>query len=255
MTTLCIPKKVAARMKIALRKGSINIATLADMKESSKRRAAFREIVGDDVLAKWVNTEFEKALVSNKQDAMLEWAKKTFVGKRKNAYEGVTKKIRELKNVNAFNNAAYEDLVMDKLGANISLEDANKIVKKAEALQKLQSPQLGDPINYKEETIEYFTKKKELEDLMYSIGPHSKMAVLTQTIFRGNMLFSGKSPVLNVISNTTGGIIKLIERRLFAKRPMGLNGDIAWEYVKMVNKIYAKSGYDISSKCSRFSTA
>jgi len=250
MSRLCIPKGIAANMKIALRKGEINIQQLADVKESGERRKMFRNILNDEALATFVNTEFEKALVSERQDALKNWAKKVFVGKQRPAYEGVIKKIEALNEVDAFNNAALEDLVMDKLGVNIGKKDADMIVKKATELQKLYSPKLGDPMTYKNETIQFFKKKKELEDIMQDLGPHSKMAVMTQTVFRGNMLFSAKSPTLNIISNTTGGIVKAFERRVFAKRPMGLNRDLSWEYIKMVNSIYKESGYDVSRMLS-----
>lgn len=247
----CIPKYMADVLKKAIRNKEIDIAKLAEM-PTKERRAYFRDLT-DEKLGKFINTEFEKALVSNKQDALTKWAQDVFTEKKnKPLYKDVIKKINSMNELDAFNDAGLEDLVMDKLGVNLTEEEANNILQKAEVLQALNEglgSNLGR-ISHREKTTEFFVKKKELDDIITEINPPSSLDSLTNTIFRGNLLASLKSPVLNIISNATGGVVKTVERRLIGKGTYGLNGDVAAEYTKMARDIYQKSGYDITRMLS-----
>lgn len=141
-----------------------------------------------------------------------------------------------------------EDFVADKLGVNVSKGEVAEIAVRAkkidEAQQKL-GDDLGNP-NKLQENLEFFKAKREMEDYLLSKHPAHKLKVLTGTIGRGMMLFSVKSPVLNIGSNIEIGFTEALSRRIAGGQLRGANNTLAVDFVKMTNKIYQATGYDIS---------
>ena len=136
MSVFCIPKKYIDKIKGSALRDNINIGKIAEM-TSPERRAYFSKFVEPDV-AKFINTEFEKSLVSQRQEALLDWAKSVFspVEKGTPKYKLVLDKINELKGQGVIKDENLdnylEDLVAEKLGANISETEAKQITKLAE---------------------------------------------------------------------------------------------------------------------------
>ena len=241
----CFTKELADRLQKALRDGKIDIQKLYDM-TSQQRRKFFTDITDADAGVK-INTAFETAMVSTQKDALKRWAVRTFGDKQtKKRAKSVEEKINRLDELGLLtdknaDNFLY-DLVATQLGMTVTPEEAGKINTLAQDVQKKgeQLSEFGTP------TLEYFQSKKKLEDYMDSITPSSRLKVATSTIGRGTMLFSIKSPLVNIESNTIQAILTGAERRFLNKQIAGANGTYANEYMKFVNKVYDKTGYDLS---------
>lgn len=251
MAKICIDAKVAEKMKQAVRDGEINVQDLYDAGSSAARRAVFEKFASPD-LAKAINTEFERAMVSEDKAAFTKWAENVFTPaeKKKEVYSNVLDKIKELDDMGVLSPQArdnfMQDLVADRLGINVSPEEVAQISQRAKRLQELyEKPDAdGNP------SSEYWRERRSMEDYLSGVTPTSKIKLLTHTIGRGAMLLSFKSPLVNIISNTVQGAVQGLERRFAAKEYRGLSSDLAINYVKKVNKIYQESGYDISRMVS-----
>jgi len=141
-----------------------------------------------------------------------------------------------------------EDFVAEKTGVSVSTGEVEAIRTKALRIDKAQK-KLGDDLGNPdklEENMEFFSSKKEMDDYLQSKAPANRIKVVTGTIGRGMMLASVKSPILNILSNTEVGITEALSRRISSVQIRGANNGLALDYVKMANKIYQKTGYDIS---------
>lgn len=139
-------------------------------------------------------------------------------------------------------------VVSEGLGIKVSPEEIaniSKISKKIDSAQVKLGEDLGVPSKLNE-NIEFFTAKKEMDDYLASRSPASRVKVLTGTIGRGMMLFSIKSPVLNIGSNVEIGLAEALSRRIAGGAFKSTDNKLARDYIKTVNKIYQKTGYDIS---------
>lgn len=144
--------------------------------------------------------------------------------------------------------AILENVVSDGLGIKASSEEIaviTKLSKKIDTAQKKLGDDLGSP-NKLQENIDFFQAKKEMDDYLHAQVPASKLKVLTGTIGRGMMLFSIKSPILNIGSNLEIGLTEALSRRIANFGVKGTDSKLARDYIKTVNKIYQKTGYDIS---------
>ncbi len=252
MATYCIPPQLAEVLLKAIKKDDVigNIQSLYEM-SSEKRRAAFAKHVGETA-AKDINTAFEKAMVSNKQTALADWAKKTFnsEAKKSGRYQNTVDKINALSEeglLSPENEAQFlEDLVRDKIGVSVTAEEARIISEKAKKIEELASQ--VSPIGLP--PAEYFKAKSDMEKYLQSRMPTHKLKVLTSTIGRAVMLTSFKSPIVNIESNTVQGIMTALDRRLSRGEYKGLNNDFARTYVKENMKIFQQSGYDLSRMIS-----
>lgn len=250
MANFCIPKQLSAQLKEAAKTGEINVKKLFEM-ESSQRRKVFEKYTNKEI-AREINGGFEEAMISKQKDALRRWAIRTFnaTDKKSPKYKDVLDKINTLSELGVLNSSNSEsflsDLVATKLGASISEAEVKTIHQKAEKLESLakEKTEFGTP------TTEYFRVKKDVSDYIDSITPSSRLKVFTSTIARGSMLFSIKSPVTNIIGNSAQAIYQSFERRLTSLKIGGLNNDYARRYVKYVNDIYSKTGYDVSRMIS-----
>lgn len=252
MATYCIPPLLADKLIQAIKRDDVigDIEKLY-MMTSKERRTAFGKHVGDES-ARLINAAFERAMVSNKKDALAVWVKKTFSpeSRKTGGYQSALKKIQELDEQQLLTpereEAFLEDLVSEKLGLTISPQEAKVISEKAGKIEELakETTSTGLP------TPAYFKAKSEMEKYIQSTNPSANLKVMTSTIGRGMMLASIKSPFVNIESNTVQGILTALERRLATGRYRGLNGDFAKQYVRDNMKIYQASGYDTSRMVS-----
>lgn len=252
MAIFCIPKKDVEKLKESALKKQVDISKLYKM-SSAERRKFFAEYT-DEALAKLLNTEFEKAMVSKQKAALTDWAKSVFTPKAQldPQFKTLTDKIKALDEMGvltpATEKAFLEDLVADKLGVNVSPEEVRIISEKAKKIETAQAKvgeDLGNPFKV-EENLEFFKAKKEMDDYLQELNPSSNLRVLTGTIGRAMMLASVKSPVLNIGSNIEVGFTEALARRLSNGQFKGGNNKLAVDFVKMANRIYQETGYDIS---------
>src|SRR5690606_27428722 len=95
--------------------------------------------------------------------------------------------------------------------------------------------------------VEYFVKRRELDKYLQSLAPASNAKILTSTAGRGAMLFSLKSPVINITGNTVQGMYSALERRIANNQYSGVvDADIMKRYFKKAMQIYSKSEYDVT---------
>lgn len=252
MTIFCIPKNQVQKLRESALKGEIDIKKLYEMK-SEQRRSYFSSFT-DENLGKLINTEFEKAMVSKQEKALTDWAKSVFSPKEKkgSAYKTVLDKISKLNEDGILNpkneDAFLEDLISDKLGVSVTTEELSNIAEKAKVIEEAQielGDDIGNPLEF-DKNMKYFEAKKDIDNYIQSINPASKLRVLTGTIGRGMMLASVKSPILNIGSNLEVGITEAITRRLASGQLKGTDSDLAVQFIKMSNKIFKETGYDIS---------
>lgn len=252
MAAFCIPKHLVSQLKASALKGEVDVKKLYDM--SSKERREFFAKYTDKVLGRLINTEFEKAIVSEQKTALLDWAKGVFDPKAKSGpvYKNVLDKINSLDEMGVLDpkteQAFLEDLVADKLGVSVTPDEIRNIHIKAQEIQKAQES-LGDnfgSVEHEKAMTDFLLAKRKMDDYLLSLNPASASQVLVGTIGRGAMLASIKSPLLNIGSNTEMAITEALARRLSGGGVKGANNKLAMDYVKMVNRIYHKTGYDLS---------
>lgn len=245
--TFCIPKSTAQQMKEAVKNGEVSIKDLYDMPNSEARRTVFEKFASKE-LAKEINTAFEKAMVSNQKTALKDWAEKVFTPseKKQSNYKNILDRINELDELGVLNDANSKsflsDLVADKLGASVTPEEIKIITEKANKLETEFAKKTPDGIP----SVEYWVARRDMDNYLSSLTPSHNLKVATSISGRGAMLLSVKSPLTNIISNTVNGAVQGFERRLSSNTYSGLNNDFALNYVKKVNEIYQKSGFDIS---------
>jgi len=252
----CIPKNQVAKLRDSALKGEVDIKKLYEM--TSQERRDFFTGYTDESIGKLLNTEFEKAMVSKQQTALTDWAKSVFSPKERSkpVFKNIVDKINSLNEEGILNskseNSFLEDLVADKLGVSLTAEEIQIISDKAEEIQKAQialGDDLGNPAKEQENT-DFFVAKQEMDDYLQSANPAHRLKVLTGTVGRAMMLASVKSPILNIGSNFEVGLTEAISRRMASGQVRGANNTLAADYIKMVNKIYQKTGYDISRMTS-----
>src|SRR3990167_4958522 len=127
MANFCLIPSQVNSFKEKLKNGEIDPGKLAEI-SSADRRRFFEPIVGKEN-ARQVNSLFEsKLLLKNQQQGMLTWAKKV-AGLKPAARRELVDRINKMtevlnpKEADAF----LEDLVAQKLGANVTQAEAGKI--------------------------------------------------------------------------------------------------------------------------------
>jgi hypothetical protein len=145
-----------------------------------------------------------------------------------------------------------EDFVSDKLGVSVSSKEVGeigKLAKDIDAAYKKLGVELGNP-NKVQEHVDFFKAKQTMDKYLLDKHPANRLKVATGTIGRGMMLASVKSPVLNIGSNIEIGFTEALARRISSGQLRGTDSKLAVDFVKMANKIYQETGYDISRMTS-----
>lgn len=144
--------------------------------------------------------------------------------------------------------AILEEFVAQKLGVSVSNGEVTEIQARAKAIdvaQQTLGDHFGEP-EHAQEHIAFFAAKAAMDDYLQSKHPAPNLRVLTGTIGRGMMLFSVKSPVLNVGSNIEVGFTEVLARRLAGGGFQGADNQLARDYVQMVHRVYQATGADLS---------
>lgn len=251
---VCIPLDQANILKNAVREGSPigDIAQLYNM-TSKERREAFGKYLSKD-MASFINKGFEEAMLSNQKKALQNWVKNTFspeaktAGREKTALDKIEQLDKEGLLTPDKASGFLEDLVADKLGITITAEEAQKISdlsKKVAESAKKEFTKFGPD-------IEYWKSKREFENYLESLTPTPKLKVATSVIARATMLFSLKSPIVNIESNTVNAVTEAFARRIESLSSAGLvkGNKEAIAYMKYASDVFAKTGYDITRMIS-----
>jgi len=252
MALFCLPKKFVDVVRNSVLAKETDLEALYTM-TSKERREFFTQYTNAEA-AKFLNTKFEEAIISKQEDAILSWAESVFTPKQKVTpqYKTVLEKINNLSEQGILSDKAeyafLEDLVTEQLGVTVTPEEMQEIIKLSETIEEKQKAlgnNLGNPA-YLEEQIQFLNAIKDMNEYLQERNPAHALAVLTATIGRGMMLFSLKSSLLNIVSNTNVGIAEGLLRRLSTKAWKGTNNELAKSYVAMARTIYKETGFDIS---------
>lgn len=252
MAIFCLSQEAISKLKKSAIKGEVDVKQLYEM-NSAQRRAFFTKYTDAD-LGKFLNTKFEQAMASKKRTALTDFVKSVYAPKQqvKPVFKNVLDKINSLDEEELLSatseHALLEDLIADKLGVSITPEEVGQIKTRAERINDAQvklGDDLGNPAKA-EENLAFWKAKKEMDDYLMSLTPAPTARIATGTLGRAMMLFSIKSPILNIGSNAEVGFTEALARRLASGTFRGSDNKLAKEYIKMVNEIYQATGYDIS---------
>lgn len=259
----CILPEVAEALKNAVAKGEWSLETLYEM-SSKQRQNLFKKYTDIDT-ALSINVAYEKAMISKQQDALTKWVGSVFVASKtsekaqvdvfhkiqelqKNGYIKIKKNDKGELEVDEAGDILLDGIIEDSLGITLTNEEMSTLMNLNKELEALAEDRndLGLP------TEEYFAKRREMENYMLSRVPSHPLAIATGTIGRGSMLFSLKSPILNIESNTIQGVLQKVEKRITrgitgrkVKIPSQLK-ELGKEYNKYATNMMWKYGFDVT---------
>ena len=252
MPAFCLTTESHKNLTEARKQGSISGAELLKA-PTSERRKIFEKFTTKEE-AKFINTEFEAALLSQQKKSITNWANKVFKTET-TKLKDVQERIKDIDRVlnNKEQQELYEDFISRKLGVDVTAKEFAKVKEFADQLTVLKEienengtlipivDQFGNP------TKEYFSKRRDLVNYLNSINPNSLLDVALGTIARGTLLFSIKSPFLNISSNTIFGLIGATQRRVQNRIGRGFNENVVWDYMKTATDLYNSTGYDTTT--------
>lgn len=158
--------KLADKLKQAIIDGKIDIQKLAEM-TSQERRSFFTEFFGNETTAKEVNALFEsKTLLKNQIRGMVNWAKQ-ITGIKPEVKRDLISRIQKMDKVLSPEDQTkfLEDLASKRLGTDISIEEASKIMELSNNIKKLEN------FTNDKERITYGRAKLELSNYVNSLNP------------------------------------------------------------------------------------
>jgi len=254
MKAFCIPRQLGELLKDAVRNGDINLGQMLEM-SSEERRQIFERYV-EPGMAREINVSLEKAMVSEQQNALTQWVKKTFTPKevKSPVYQKTLAKIQGLDKMLTSDTQKIflEDLVSERMGLNLTEEQTRTIVEHANKMAEYKALPLDETGQY---DMKYWKEKKFIEDYVAGIRPANLAVSAIQSTGRAVMLSRPSSVVKNIIFNTVSGVFtqserlateaidSLIKGRGKARIPtlMGKNMDLAWKYAKNQTKLFIET--------------
>jgi len=129
------------------------------------------------------------------------------------------------------------------LGLGITTEEVETILNLSKKIDETKKLPLDNPFGIP--NLAYFKAKQEMQLYLQSRAPTPNLGVITGVIARGNLLFSIKSPVTNIISNISMLFSELVARRIASRKFKGVNSDLVKPFVTHAFKVYQETGYDI----------
>ena len=122
MENLCIPKSEIEKLKKAFRIGDISIEKLYDMTDI-ERNAIFSNYLSKES-AHLVNSNFEKAILSNQKNAFTKFVEKTFSPKQKDLRSAFIKKLEKIDKV--MDQKEVDDFLGDLANTKLGMEDVSE---------------------------------------------------------------------------------------------------------------------------------
>lgn len=138
-STFCLPKTISDQFKQMIKSGEVDIDKLSSI--SSKDRIAFFMKIMNERNAKEVNAIFEsKLLLKNQKKGMVTWAKQ-ITGITPEAKNTLIDKIERMSNILSPENEKdfLQSLASKRLGADITIEEANKIAEMSKKVSELKN--------------------------------------------------------------------------------------------------------------------
>lgn len=253
MAAFCIPREIGEKMTEALRRGDFSMKDLMEM-TSAERRAVFKDFSKE--LAADINASFEKALVSEQKNALVQWVQETFEGaKTSKPYKDIVAKIDDLNEIlsPSTGDAFLEDLVRKKLGISLTPEMAKQVQLHVDNMKTYKALPLSETGQY---NIKYWEEKNKLERYIASLEPSNFGLALLHVGGRASMLARVGSVTKNVINNALSGLNVAVDRLVTEAIDSGFYGkgakkvptlpgsnfDLSVKYVTEQTKMQALTG-------------
>ena len=136
-------------------------------------------------------------------------------------------------------------IVNQQLGTTLTKSEANEIVRLADDMLldlEKSSNGKGNP------SVAYFEKYANMEQYANSLAPSEGMRILTSVVGRGNLLASIKSPLTNILSNTTFGGVKALSRRIVnGTVENGVKKQAIDDFKEYTADIFRRTGYTFAT--------
>lgn len=206
---------------------------------SREELAAFFEPSVGNILAPKVANSFRDAVLSNRKGALSAWAKRTLSPQEA---ANVEKRAQDIVEQPLHENMEH-DVMESALGIDLTAEEVEKI---NELVAKLQIAAAKEPNNiYLGYHTDYFEAKDELNKFLDTANPMSTLEVTSRVVFRGNMLFSAKSILTNIIGNAINAVSEKVGNVIYERKWTGVNSDLIKDYIKTAGEVYYKTGLDV----------
>lgn len=198
MARICLPKELAQRFRTSLKNGEIDVEKISQL-PSKDRREYFSKIVGEED-AKMVNSLFEsKLLLKNQKEGLIRWAKQVG-GITEYKRADLLAKINKIENV-LDGDTFYDDLASEKLGVNITEQEAKDITSLAREATEAQEKMLNAP----RRSMDGAPTKEEIEFGLKTIRLNNyvnDLKVKAERISAKEFLFSPKKATMEVAGIT-----------------------------------------------------
>ena len=255
MKEFCIPRNVMTAVVSSIKYlGENPLKKLGSMK--TKDRINFFKKTLSDADAVKVNSKFEKAIASQKLEALFMWVKNNLDQKYRDEFSvsEIKKKIKNLDDMNAYIDANAESFILQKNKVSLTAEEVKKFNELGRVVLEKQAAvkdNFGDIVGNFNGQMEYAKALSDIQKYTQSLIPSSAFNTFRKSVGKAIMLASIKSPLLNIVANTVNGVFESFTRRISSASIGGrVDGKIIRDYIKGVNKIYKETGIDFSRMIS-----
>lgn len=213
--SFCLPKEFANKFIDALKSGKIKPEELIDM-TSAERRSFLEPIVGKENV-KEVNALLEsKLLLKDQKKGLVTWAKKVS-GISEPVRQDIISKIERMEKVlDAADEAVFlEDLAAKRLGADVTFEEATKIVEGARAVEeaKLAIPEKSP--NGSDARIDYGVKFTAFQKYVADLKVRAETPTWKEWITSPGEMFM-------TVAGTTKSILSSMDNSFFGRQGIKL---------------------------------
>lgn len=248
----CIPrgvmKSVVSKIKELDQKEPIQRLGSLTTKE---RLNLFKQVLSDESATR-LNREFERAIASQKMNALQNWVVRNLDEKYRAEFDmkALQRKIKTLDDFNAYIEANAETYALRKNNVALTakeMREFNRLGKDIFETQQKLGDNFGNIVEHFDDNLAYAKSVKAIQEYSQSLLPSSKIKVFTKSVGKAVMLASIKSPLLNIVANTSQGIYEAITRRI-VNRSLGgkVPAKILKQYIKNVNVLFKQTGIDFS---------
>lgn len=235
MANFCLPKETIEHLRPRMK--ALGGAKLVSMTRE-ELATFFEESVGKN-LAPSVANSFRNAVTSQRKGALKAWAKRVLSEREQKQLEKSAESLVE----EQLHENMEEEVMERALGIDLTekeVEGINDMVARMVAASK-KTPD-NDFLGYH---TDYFKARSDLYTYLDTINQMSETEVVSRIIFRGNLLFSVKSIVTNVVGNVTGGVAEKIGNVIFNRKASGVNTDLVKSYIGLAQKTFYETGIDV----------
>lgn len=229
------------------------------------------EKLADKSTAEFLNTKVERALASNNENSLANFFKSVTKekGTRSPLLVNLKGKLKEIvaEAVETGNfeltDDHYRAIAMETLGIGMSKQELGKVISLTKNFEDTFKATKGGTFNFNkpDEFINYWKANNELHKYLQTLDEAPLFAIWVSQIRRASMLFSFKSPIKNVISNSIQGMFIHAVKRIETIPEIWKTGDIkewfrgmqsteadsiARTYKQTALKVYRETGIDIT---------